>query len=153
MSLNFIKLATICVVIGFANTAPAGHDYHPYEEQKEHKQIPIVKQSFEQHHGAFQHSFEAGNGIHVHEHGYFKESADKKHETLVQQGTITYHDEHGNPITLTYIADENGFQPQGAHLPTPPPIPAEIAKALEHLPHHPEPAHEEAQHHYEQQYY
>lgn len=98
-------------------------------------------------------SFEAGNGIHVHEHGYFKESADKKHETLVQQGTITYHDEHGNPITLTYIADENGFQPQGAHLPTPPPIPAEIAKALEHLPHHPEPAHEEAQHHYEQQYY
>lgn len=65
--------------------------------------------------------FETANGIHVQETGYIKNKGDKKHETLVQKGEITYYDEHGKPITLTYVADENGFQPQGAHLPTPPP--------------------------------
>lgn len=52
---------------------------------------------------------------------------------VVQQGTFTYHDEHGHPITVNYIADERGFQPQGFHLPTPPPVPEEIQKTLDDI--------------------
>lgn len=75
-------------------------------------------------------SYETGNGIHAQETGYIKNKGDEKHETFVQQGSVTYHDEHGHPITLNYIADENGFHPQGAHLPTPPPIPEDIQKVI-----------------------
>lgn len=54
-------------------------------------------------------------------------------EAQVAQGQFSYVDPEGNEISLTYIADENGFQPQGSHLPTPPPIPPAIQKALDYL--------------------
>lgn len=50
------------------------------------------------------------------------------------QGYYSYPGLDGVQYMLTYTADENGFVPQGAHLPTPPPIPAEILKALASLP-------------------
>jgi len=49
----------------------------------------------------------------------------------VQHGSYTYTAPDGSIITVTYTADEQGFRAQGAHLPTPPPIPAEIQKSLD----------------------
>lgn len=54
-------------------------------------------------------------------------------EALNVEGSFSYTSPEGETISLTYIADENGFQPQGDHLPTPPPIPPEIQEALDNL--------------------
>lgn len=49
------------------------------------------------------------------------------------QGSYSYTAPDGTPITVTYIADENGYRAEGAHLPTPPPIPEAIQRALAYI--------------------
>ncbi|TDG53168.1 hypothetical protein AWZ03_000711 [Drosophila navojoa] len=52
-------------------------------------------------------------------------------------GSVQYTAPDGQPIQLQYTADENGYQPRGDHLPTPPPIPVYILRALEYIESHP----------------
>lgn len=40
-----------------------------------------------------------------------------ENEALVVRGSITWIGDDGQQYTLTFIADENGFRPEGAHLP------------------------------------
>ncbi|XP_055548304.1 endocuticle structural glycoprotein ABD-4 [Wyeomyia smithii] len=85
--------------------------------------------------GSYQYSYETANGIRGQEQGTLKRasSADTS-DVIVASGSITYTAPDGQVITLNYSADdENGFQPQGDHLPTPPPIPPQIQKALDYL--------------------
>lgn len=65
--------------------------------------------------------------------GYLKNAGVEGAEAQVAEGSFSYSSPEGESISLTYIADENGFQPQGDHLPTPPPIPIEIQEALDML--------------------
>lgn len=53
-------------------------------------------------------------------------------DAVIAQGSYSYTDPDGNQISITYVADdEGGFQPQGAHIPTAPPIPPNIQRALD----------------------
>ena len=40
------------------------------------------------------------------------------------QGSVYWISPEGQRLTLSWVADENGFRPVGDHLPTPPPVPA-----------------------------
>lgn len=51
-------------------------------------------------------------------------------EHLAVRGSYKYKDPEGSDIIVTYVADENGFVPEGAHLPVAPPIPQAILEAL-----------------------
>ncbi|XP_050337189.1 pupal cuticle protein Edg-78E-like [Bactrocera neohumeralis] len=78
--------------------------------------------------GSYNYQFETSNGIAAQESGVGGHYA---------TGSSQYYSPEGQLIQLTYTADENGFQPQGAHLPTPPPVPEAILKALEYIRTHP----------------
>ncbi|KAK0090213.1 hypothetical protein PV325_002283 [Microctonus aethiopoides] len=101
------------------------------------KPIGIVQQEFEVNpDGSFHNVWESENGIKVQEEGTVKVIT-KDTVAQVVNGKVSYTDDDGTPFVLTYTADENGFQPQGEHLPTSPPIPQAIARALEYIAAHP----------------
>ncbi|XP_028038874.1 pupal cuticle protein 36-like [Bombyx mandarina] len=72
----------------------------------------------------FAYAFETSNGISAEESGVATNG-------VQAQGSFSYTDDDGQQIRITYTADENGYQPQGDHLPTPPPIPEEILRSIE----------------------
>lgn len=90
--------------------------------------IPIVRQFFDIHpDGTYSYAYETGNKIYGEEQGFLKDP-----ETQVKQGQYQYTSPDGTVVKLVYTADENGFQPQGEHLPTPPPIPPAIQRLLDY---------------------
>lgn len=76
-------------------------------------------------------SYETGNGIKAQEEGELKPGGEEGIQSAV--GSFSYTAPDGTEIKLEYTADENGFVPVGDHLPTPPPIPPEIQKALDEI--------------------
>ena len=78
--------------------------------------------------GTYAWNYETSNGIRANEEGTGGVSA---------QGAASWTDKDGTPISLTYVADVNGFQPQGAHLPRDQPAPPHVLKALEFIRNNP----------------
>lgn len=72
-------------------------------------------------------SYESGNGIKAQEAG---KGGPGENQGTQAAGQFSYTGPDGQSYSITYTADEGGFRPQGAHLPTPPPIPPEILKGL-----------------------
>ncbi|XP_017836394.1 endocuticle structural glycoprotein SgAbd-2 [Drosophila busckii] len=102
--------------------------------------IKIIRQEQEVNFdGSYKYGYETENGINVEEEGYLK-NAGTDNAGPVAQGFYSYTAPDGTPIRITYVADENGFQPQGDHLPTAPPIPPAIQRALEYIATAPPPA-------------
>ncbi|CAD7004122.1 larval cuticle protein 5-like [Ceratitis capitata] len=52
------------------------------------------------------------------------QNAATDHESLAVKGSYSWTDEKtGEKFTVNYVADENGFRPEGAHLPVAPVAP------------------------------
>lgn len=82
--------------------------------------------------GEYEVAYETEGGISQREIGSRK-YAGTKDETQLIQGSVTYVAPDGTPVSYSYTADEFGIKVVGSHIPTPPPVPIEIQKALEWL--------------------
>ncbi|KAL0883335.1 hypothetical protein ABMA27_016742 [Loxostege sticticalis] len=100
---------------------------------------PIIRSDFDsQPEGNFQYSYETGNGISAQASGVVK-NPNAENPELEITGGVKYTSPEGVPVELTYIANENGYQPQGSHLPVAPPVPEAIARSLAYIAAHPPP--------------
>jgi len=130
--MNFFQTAVLfCVLAVVAFAAPPNISQSTF--------IPILASDLDGPNpdGSYSYSYQTGNGIQAQEQGKLVQ-IDKDEDAIRVQGSFSYSDDYGNPISLSYTADENGFHPSGEHLPTAPPIPEAILRALEYIAEHPE---------------
>lgn len=66
--------------------------------------------------GAYTFNFETSDGVSRQEEGHV-DNQGSEDEILRVQGSYQYYGDDGQVYQVQYIADENGFQPQGAHIP------------------------------------
>ncbi|KAI5640172.1 insect cuticle protein domain-containing protein [Phthorimaea operculella] len=126
---------------GFGGTQHAGNAYNAgaaggysgqggFGGQQQFKSNPadanaqILRSNSEVTAEGFSYDFETSNGIRADASGVATNG-------VQSQGSFGYTGDDGQQYSITYTADENGYRPVGAHLPTPPPIPEEILKSLE----------------------
>ncbi|XP_034108233.1 cuticular protein 47Eg [Drosophila albomicans] len=82
----------------------------------------------------FKYAYEFSNSIKAEQQGDLKDG-----EEWVVKGDSSYTSPEGEPISISYLADANGYQVISANppLPTPPPIPEAILKAIAYIEAHP----------------
>ncbi|XP_062551909.1 cuticle protein CP14.6-like [Armigeres subalbatus] len=107
-------VGVLAVLVALAHAAPQG---------SKDGSAQIVSQNTDiQPDGSFNYAYETDNGIKVEDKGTIKQvkQGDADVAVSVQTGSFQYTAPDGQVISLTFTADENGFQPQGAHLPVAP---------------------------------
>ncbi|KAK0088301.1 hypothetical protein PV326_004894 [Microctonus aethiopoides] len=96
--------------------------------------------------GSYLYHFETENGINAREEGHLVQSDNAEEgDAMDVQGSFSYPGDDGTIYTITYTAGKDGFKPEGAHIPTSPPIPKEIMESLEYNAAHPEENNDGAQ--------
>uniref|UniRef100_A0A1B0CLL0 Putative flexible cuticle protein 12 n=1 Tax=Lutzomyia longipalpis TaxID=7200 RepID=A0A1B0CLL0_LUTLO len=64
----------------------------------------------------YKFAYETSNGIAQQEQAELR-NVGTEHEAIAVRGSFSYVGPDGVTYTVNYVADENGFQPQAAHLP------------------------------------
>ncbi|XP_047469329.1 cuticle protein CP14.6-like [Penaeus chinensis] len=114
--MKFILLAVFACV---AAAAPQGYDAPARRDSDE---VPILRDDrVIEDDGRYNFDVETGDGIVVSESG--SPSADGG---INSAGSYSYTAPDGTPVHVEFVANENGFQPQGDHLPVAPEFPHPI---------------------------
>ncbi|KAH8234152.1 cuticle protein CP14.6 [Drosophila serrata] len=118
---SFVAVAVALCLLGSIHAQPQ-RGLPPQRGNSFDANAVILKQNFDLNpDGSYQYNYETSNGIRADEAGYLKNPGTQV-EAQVMQGSYSYTGPDGVVYTITYIADENGYRAEGAHIPTPPPV-------------------------------
>ncbi|CAB3229132.1 unnamed protein product [Arctia plantaginis] len=121
-----MNLILISALFGFAASAfaPAYSEQSNRPQAAYEKNARIIALDSDVKEDSFRYNYETENGIKGEEQG-------QEADGIQAQGGFQYTGDDGQIYSVSYAAGAGGFQPQGAHLPTAPPTPEAILKALE----------------------
>ncbi|XP_023944522.2 cuticle protein 3-like [Bicyclus anynana] len=117
-------------IVASALLGLAAAAYAPYPEQSNRPQASfertarILALDSDVKEDSYRFNFETENGIKQEEQG-------REVDGIENSGGYQYTGDDGQLYAVSYSGGQGGFQPVGAHLPTPPPTPEAILKALE----------------------
>ncbi|XP_061710339.1 larval cuticle protein 1-like [Cydia pomonella] len=108
-----LVVLVVAALVAVALAAPA-----------EPEPVKILRSDFEQQpEGGYNFALETEDGVKKEEVGEIKvvnDEENKPHSVVVVRGSYSYTDKEGAPHSVTYVADENGFQPQSDDIPQAP---------------------------------
>lgn len=120
------KAIILLALVAAVNCAFPSNNY--YDQQRQYRQrnnyqqggaeaqAQILRNDQEVNPDSFQYAYETSNGIRAQEAGQLKQIG--RDAAIVTQGSYSYVSPEGEPVSISYIADENGYQPTGSHIPT-----------------------------------
>uniref|UniRef100_A0A905HQX7 Cuticle protein n=1 Tax=Musca domestica TaxID=7370 RepID=A0A905HQX7_MUSDO len=82
-------------------------------------EVEILKSESEVGPESFQYAYATSDGTEAEAQGQLK-NVGSEDEAISVKGSYSFVADDGQTYTVNYVADENGFQPQGAHLPVAP---------------------------------
>lgn len=130
----------LSVVRAFPQRQERGFANSDYYQPAQVSQIPILSMDVKNDgEGAYQFAFETGNKIAQQEAGNSGPhildlrvlTVWSSGDGVKTQGSYAYIAPDGQQVSMSYVADADGFRPQGSHMPVAPPMPEAIRKAVE----------------------
>ncbi|XP_022119549.2 pupal cuticle protein 36-like [Pieris rapae] len=118
-------------VRNFAQNAQAQSFAQNVQSQNAESQAEILRFENEMNEEGFHYAYETSDGTKAEQNGRVLPGSTPEEGSIQVSGSYSYIGDDGQTYSVSYIADENGFQPSGDHLPTPPPIPEAILKSLQ----------------------
>lgn len=112
----------VVIALGGVSGMPQQGQRSPYYNPADRQATIVRYDNVNNGDGNYQYAYETSNGIAAEETGFLK-NAGTNNEIQTARGSYQYYGPEGQLFKIVYTADENGFQAQGDHLPTPPPIP------------------------------
>ncbi|XP_037074500.1 cuticle protein CP14.6-like isoform X1 [Pollicipes pollicipes] len=121
-----MQMFVFALLVAAAAAAPQFSDFNQDFNNQQfvssgQPEVRILSQKSDQDQvGNYEYSYEQDNGQRMQEVGRVQPGPEPETGSISMEGSYEFVGNDGNTYQVSYVANENGFQPRGAHLPQAP---------------------------------